>query len=193
RRGRRRVTIGRRRSIWSRSPARPPSRPIGPIPSWLRWSRSAPRPSPAPRSRWESTTIPIRTARRGPRRREDHVVSGRLSGKVAIITGGASGIGRATCRLFGREDATVLVADIEETGGRAVADDVVGRGGRAAFLRLDVTREHDWRSAVDYALREHGRLDGLVNKAARGGPPPPGPAAHAGHDRWEAITAAQPP
>ena len=117
-------------------------------------------------------------------------MSSRLSGKVAIVTGGASGIGCATCRLFGREDATVLVADIEETGGRAVADDVVGRGGRAAFLRLDVTREHDWRSAVDHALREHGRLDVLVNNAGRGGLPARVTAEHVALDDCELIMAA---
>lgn len=67
-------------------------------------------------------------------------MSQRLAGKVAIVTGGASGIGRATCHLVGREGAVVLVTDIDEPGGRAVADEVTRAGSRAAFLRLDVTQ-----------------------------------------------------
>src|SRR5262245_6758935 len=95
----------------------------------------------------------------------------RLAGKVAIVTGGASGIGRATCRLFGREGATVVVTDIEEGGGRSVADEIAAAGGRVTFLRLDVTEEADWRAAIEHVLQAHGHLDVLVNNAGRGGLP----------------------
>ncbi len=98
-------------------------------------------------------------------------MSGRLDGKVAIVTGGASGIGRATCRLFGREGAAVAVADVDEPGGRAVAEEIVRGGGRATFHRLDVTVEEEWAAAIEGVLREHGRLDVLVNNAGIGSQP----------------------
>jgi NAD(P)-dependent dehydrogenase (short-subunit alcohol dehydrogenase family) len=98
-------------------------------------------------------------------------MSGRLGGKVAIVTGGASGIGRATCRLFAREGAAVVVADVDEPGGRRVADDIVQGGGRATFHRLDVAVEEEWTAAIEAVLREHGRLDVLVNNAGIGSRP----------------------
>jgi NAD(P)-dependent dehydrogenase (short-subunit alcohol dehydrogenase family) len=114
-------------------------------------------------------------------------MSGRLAGKVAIVTGGASGIGRATCRLFGREDATVIVTDVEETGGRVVAEEVTHAGGRAAFLRLDVTSEPAWIATIEHVLREHGRLDVLVNNAGVGGLPARVVAEHVALTDWNLI------
>jgi NAD(P)-dependent dehydrogenase (short-subunit alcohol dehydrogenase family) len=117
-------------------------------------------------------------------------MSGRLAGKVAIVTGGASGIGRATCRLFGCEGATVLVADIDEAGGRNVAGEIARAGGRATFLPLDVTREADWTATIEQVLREHGRLDVLVNNAGRGGLPARVGAEHVALTDWDLIMAA---
>ena len=117
-------------------------------------------------------------------------MSGRLSGKVALVTGGASGIGRATCRLFGREGAVVVVADVNEPGGRAVAEETGRAGGRAAFHRLDVTREDEWTATVDHVLRDHGRLDVLVNNAGRGGLPARVAVEHVTLADWELIMAA---
>ncbi len=115
---------------------------------------------------------------------------GRLAGKVAIVTGGASGIGRATCRLFAREGAATLVTDVEEAGGRRVAEEIAREGGRAWFQRLDATREADWIEAVDRIVREHGRLDVLVNNAGRGGLPARVAAEHVALSDWELIMAA---
>jgi NAD(P)-dependent dehydrogenase (short-subunit alcohol dehydrogenase family) len=87
-----------------------------------------------------------------------------LVGKVALVTGGASGIGRATAILLGREGAAVLVMDIREDG-QATADAVVAAGGRASFVRGDVTRAADCQAAVQKAVAEFGGLDVLVNNA----------------------------
>jgi NAD(P)-dependent dehydrogenase (short-subunit alcohol dehydrogenase family) len=116
-------------------------------------------------------------------------VSGRLEGKVAIVTGGASGIGRATCRLFAREGALVTVADVDEPGGRVVAEEIVRDGGRATFRRLDVTVEEEWVAAVEEVLREHGRLDILVNNAGRGGRPARAVAERVTRTDWDLTMA----
>jgi NAD(P)-dependent dehydrogenase (short-subunit alcohol dehydrogenase family) len=88
-----------------------------------------------------------------------------LSGKVAAITGGASGIGRASALLFAREGATVVLADVNVEAGRRVADDIIQSGGRAFFESTDVTQAGDCRRLVERALREFGRIDILFNNA----------------------------
>ena len=88
----------------------------------------------------------------------------RLQGKVALVTGAASGIGKAASILFAREGAAVVVVDVRELG-REVASGITKSGGRASFVRADVTRAADCTSAVETALRSFGRLDLLVNNA----------------------------
>ena len=90
--------------------------------------------------------------------------AGRLRGKVAIVTGAASGIGKATSILFAREGAAVVLVDIKEEG-RAVADEIAREGGQARFIRADVTKASDCASAVQEAVRSLGRLDILFNNA----------------------------
>lgn len=85
-------------------------------------------------------------------------MGGRLSGKVALVTGGRGGIGRAICARFLREGATVYAADLNE--GCSVAAEGEGR-----FLRLDVTSEDETRAAMDQVMAEQGRLHVLVNAA----------------------------
>ena len=88
----------------------------------------------------------------------------RLHGKVALITGGARGIGEAIGRRFAAEGASVFVADLMEREGAALAAEI-GGAGRAWFLRLDVTREDDWKAALAEVVQRAGRLDVLVNNA----------------------------
>lgn len=89
---------------------------------------------------------------------------GALQGKTALVTGGASGIGRATAILFGREGAAVVVQDLRPDG-QAAADAIVAAGGRATFIQGDVTRAGDCKAAVEKALAEFGGLHVLVNNA----------------------------
>ena len=87
---------------------------------------------------------------------------GRVAGKVAIVTGGASGMGRADAILLAAEGAKVVVADLNEADGQAVAEAI---GDSAIFLRLDVTDEEGWKSVIATTLETFGRLDILVNNA----------------------------
>jgi NAD(P)-dependent dehydrogenase (short-subunit alcohol dehydrogenase family) len=89
----------------------------------------------------------------------------RLNGKVAIVTGSAEGIGRATAETFAREGARVVVADINEAKGRAVAEGIRAGGGDAIFFGLDVSREEQWRELMDTTIRTYGKLSVLVNNA----------------------------
>ncbi|WP_449469472.1 glucose 1-dehydrogenase [Sphingobium chungangianum] len=90
-------------------------------------------------------------------------MTGRLQDKVAIVTGGARGMGEATIRLFAREGAKVVIADVLEAEGQALAADI---GDAAMFQRLDVSDEGSWTALVDAVIARHGRIDALVNNAA---------------------------
>ncbi len=87
---------------------------------------------------------------------------GRVSGKVALVTGGASGLGKATAAALAREGAKVVVADVNEAGAKQLAGEL---GGAALALRLDVTSEADWQRAIAETLRAFGALHVLVNNA----------------------------
>jgi NAD(P)-dependent dehydrogenase (short-subunit alcohol dehydrogenase family) len=93
----------------------------------------------------------------------------RLADKVAIISGAASGMGAATARRFGEEGAKVVIVDMLEGEGRAVADSINAAGGTAVFMALNVTDEAGWRKVVDETVRMFGRLDILVNNAGISG------------------------
>jgi NAD(P)-dependent dehydrogenase (short-subunit alcohol dehydrogenase family) len=88
-----------------------------------------------------------------------------LQDKVAIITGAASGIGRATALLFAREGAAVVAVDIDEAGGQAVADAIAAEGGQALFVKADVTRAEDCRRVVQRAQDAFHGLHILFNNA----------------------------
>jgi NAD(P)-dependent dehydrogenase (short-subunit alcohol dehydrogenase family) len=93
----------------------------------------------------------------------------RLAGKVALVTGGASGMGESEATIFAREGAKVVVGDINEADGRRVVDKIAGAGGQARFVRLDVTDEGDWVAAVADTVKAFGKLDILVNNAGISG------------------------
>jgi len=93
----------------------------------------------------------------------------RLKDKVAIVTGGAHGMGEAEARLFAAEGAKVIVADILENGTARVAADIRASGGEAMAARIDVTSESEWMDLIAKALAAYGKLDILVNNAGISG------------------------
>lgn len=93
----------------------------------------------------------------------------RLAGKVAVITGAALGIGRATAVLFAREGAVVAVTDLNEEKGRVVADAITAAGGKAGFWKLDVSIEADVKAVFNNIRKAFGPVTVLVNNAGVGG------------------------
>jgi NAD(P)-dependent dehydrogenase (short-subunit alcohol dehydrogenase family) len=110
-------------------------------------------------------------------------MAGRLDGRVALITGGASGIGGATARLFASEGAKLVLADLQAQQGEALAREL----NSAIFARTDVTREDEVAAAVDRAVAEFGRLDCLINNAGIVGAS--GPIAAIAAEDWTATLA----
>jgi 3(or 17)beta-hydroxysteroid dehydrogenase len=93
----------------------------------------------------------------------------RLEGKVALITGAASGMGASMARIFAGEGARVVVADMLEDEGKRVVADIIKANGAAIFRRLDVSSEAEWKAAVEATLAAYGKLDILVNDAGLSG------------------------
>ncbi len=109
-------------------------------------------------------------------------MTGRLQGKVGLITGGGSGIGRATAELFAREGAAVAVVDLREDAAKETADAIVAEGGRAIGVAADVTDADAIGAAVERTVSELGRLDVVYNNAGIGSK---GSVAEATEDDWD--------
>lgn len=92
-----------------------------------------------------------------------------VAGKVALITGAGSGIGKQTALLFAREGARVVVSDINENDGKAVADQIINAGGEAIFIKADTAKPEDHQALVDQTIAKFGKLDIAVNNAGIGG------------------------
>jgi len=92
----------------------------------------------------------------------------RLEGRVALVTGAASGIGRVTAERLVGEGAVAVVSDVQDEAGEETAGSIRGNGGQAGYMHLDVTDEDGWTGVVERVLAEHGHLDILVNNAGLG-------------------------
>jgi glucose 1-dehydrogenase len=100
-------------------------------------------------------------------------MNGRLEGRVAVITGGASGIGKGACLRFAREGAKIVIADINREEGERTAAEIKGQGGEAIFIRTDTGSAADNDAMAQRAIDEYGRLDILIASAG---------ISHAGYD-----------
>ena len=96
----------------------------------------------------------------------NHPASGRLKGKSAIVTGSATGIGKATAMLFASEGARVVVSDIDDAPAREVVNAMVAQGGEAIFVKADVSKPEDAQHLIETTVRSYGQIDILVNNAA---------------------------
>ena len=110
-----------------------------------------------------------------------------LQGKVALVTGGASGIGRAIVLALAREGAKVVVSDVDVEGGQQTTRQVGERGGDASFCMADVSRSEDCRLLVSHAVKTYGRLDIACNNAGIGGDL--APTADYPDEAWERVIA----
>jgi len=114
-------------------------------------------------------------------------MAGRVAGKVALITGGGSGIGRATAQVFAREGATVVVADIVAEGGEETVRLLKQAGGEATFVKTDVSRATEVQTLVQKAVETYGRLDCAFNNAGIEGVVQP--TVDYGEAHWDRVLA----
>lgn len=110
-----------------------------------------------------------------------------LENKVAVVTGGGSGIGRSICLLYAAEGARVAVSDIDEEGGRETVAQITSAGGEAVFVRADTSSPEDNRNLVDQAVSRFGALHVAVNNAGIGGPL--SPTGEYPVDGWDRVIA----
>jgi NAD(P)-dependent dehydrogenase (short-subunit alcohol dehydrogenase family) len=110
----------------------------------------------------------------------------RLEGKIALISGGARGMGAVEARLFAKEGAKIIIGDVLEDEGRKLEAEINATGGEVLFVHLDVTSEADWQKAVEAAVNRFGKLDVLVNNAGISGR---GRVEDTAVDEWDRVMA----
>ncbi len=110
-----------------------------------------------------------------------------FDGKVAIVTGGSSGIGQAACRLYAREGAKVVVSDIDEKRGKETVQAIQKNTGEATFIRADVSNPANCQALVDLTVEKYGRLDIAFNNAGIGGEA--NPVAEYSIEGWQKVIA----
>jgi NAD(P)-dependent dehydrogenase (short-subunit alcohol dehydrogenase family) len=111
---------------------------------------------------------------------------GQLSGKVALVTGGASGIGRATALTFAREGAKLIIADMHEAGGQQTVHMIKENGGEATFVQVDVSRASAVEAMLDKTVQTYGRLDCAHNNAGIGSRPR-APLHECSEQTWDRV------
>jgi len=92
-----------------------------------------------------------------------------MKNKTVIITGAASGIGKATAELFARQGASVVLSDIQEAEGKATTESIIAAGGKASFFKTDVAKAEEMEALVAFAVKTYGKLDVAINNAGIGG------------------------
>ncbi|PEP62383.1 MULTISPECIES: SDR family NAD(P)-dependent oxidoreductase [Bacillus] len=93
------------------------------------------------------------------------VMTMKLAGKVAVVTGGGIGIGRSTALLLAEQGAKVIVTDIDQENGQATAEEIVDLGGEALFVTYDMAKQGDWERVIGVAIDAYNRIDMLFNNA----------------------------
>src|SRR5512132_1386850 len=113
---------------------------------------------------------------------------GRVEGKVALVTGGASGIGRATALTFAREGAKLIIADMNEEGGQQTVHMITEKGGEAIFVRTDVSKAIEVQALISKAVETYGRLDCAHNNAGISSRPR-APLHECTEETWDRVLA----
>lgn len=108
-----------------------------------------------------------------------------MKNKTVIITGAASGIGKASAELFAKQGANVVISDIQEADGKAATESIIKAGGKASFFKTDVSKPVDMEALVAFAVKTYGKLDVAVNNAGIGGEL--NPIADMSIDGWQKV------